>query len=40
VLLTDDGQHYQNTGINNGRAVVVVFDTNLLAGNPGGELEW
>ncbi len=43
VLLTEDGQHYQHTGINNGRALVIDiggFTTDWLAVNPGGEVDY
>jgi hypothetical protein len=43
VLLTEDGQHYQHTGINDGRALVIDiggFTTDWLAVNPGGEVDY
>lgn len=43
VFLTEDGQHYQHTGINNGRALVIDiggFTTDWLAVNPGGEVDY
>ena len=43
VLLTEDGQHYQHTEINDGRALVIDiggFTTNWLAVNPGGEVDY
>jgi len=43
VLLTEDGQHYQYTGINGGRALVIDiggFTTDWLAVNPGGEVDY
>jgi hypothetical protein len=43
VLLTEDGQHYQHTGINEGRALVIDiggFTTDWLAVNPGGEVDY
>lgn len=43
VLLTEDGQHYQHTGINGGRALVIDiggYTTDWLAVNPGGEVDY
>jgi len=43
VILTEDGQHYQHAGINNGRALVIDiggFTTDWLAVNPGGEVDY
>jgi len=43
VLLTEDGQHYQHTGINEGRALVIDIGgntTDWLAVNPGGEVDY
>jgi hypothetical protein len=43
VMLTEDGQHYQHTGINEGRALVIDiggFTTDWLAVNPGGEIDY
>ena len=43
VLLTEDGQHYQHTDINDGRALVIDiggFTTDWLAINPGGEVDY
>jgi hypothetical protein len=43
VLLTEDGQHYQHTEINDGRALVVDiggFTTDWLAVNPGGDIDY
>ena len=43
VLLTEDGQHYQHTGINEGRALVIDiggYTTDWLAVNPSGEVDY
>ena len=43
VLLTEDGQHYQRTDINGGRALVIDiggFTTDWVAVNPGGEVDY
>lgn len=43
VILTEDGQHYQHTDINGGRALVIDiggFTTDWLAVNPGGEIDY
>jgi hypothetical protein len=43
VLLTEDGQHYQHTDINDGRSLVIDiggFTTDWLAVNPGGEIDY
>lgn len=43
VLLTEDGQHYQHNKINEGRTLVIDiggFTTDLLAVNPGGEIDY
>ena len=43
VLLTEDGQHYQHTGINDGGALVIDIDgftTDWLTVNPGGEVDY
>lgn len=43
VILTEDGQHYQHTEINDGRALVIdigVFTTDRLAVNLGGEIDY
>jgi hypothetical protein len=43
VLLTEDGQHYRHTEINDGRALVIDiggFTTDWLAVNPGGEVDY
>jgi len=43
VILTEDGQHYQHTYINGGRALVQDiggFTTDFLAVNPGGEVDY
>ena len=43
VILTEDGQHYQHTDINDGRALVIDiggFTTDWLAVNPGGEVDY
>jgi hypothetical protein len=43
VNLTEDGQHYQHTSINSGRALVIDvggFTTDYLAVNPGGEIDY
>lgn len=43
VLLTEDGQHYQHSGINDGRSLVIDiggFTTDYLAVNPGGEVDY
>lgn len=43
VILTEDGQHYQNTNINGGRALVIDIGghtTDWLAVNPGGEIDY
>jgi hypothetical protein len=43
VILTEDGQHYQHTGINDGRALVIDiggFTTDWLAVNPGGQVDY
>jgi len=43
VLLTEDGQHYQHTEINDGRALVIDiggFTTDWLAVNQGGEIDY
>jgi hypothetical protein len=43
VILTEDGQHYQHTNINSGRALVIDvggFTTDWLAVNPGGEIDY
>jgi hypothetical protein len=43
VILTEDGQHYQHTNINSGRALVQDiggFTTDFLAVNPGGEVDY
>ncbi len=43
VLLTEDGQHYQQTGINDGRSLVIDiggFTTDFLAVNQGGEVDY
>jgi len=43
VILTKDGQHYQYTDINDGRALVIDiggFTTDWLAVNPGGEIDY
>jgi len=43
VLLTEDGQHYQHTGINDGRSLVIDiggFTSDWLAVNPGGEVDY
>ena len=42
-LLTEDGQHYQHTRINDGRALVIDiggFTTDWMAVNPGGEADY
>lgn len=42
VLLTEDGQHYQRTDVNYGRALVIDiggYSTDWLAVNPGGEVD-
>lgn len=43
VLLTEDGQHYQHSELNGGRALVLDiggFTTDFLAVNPGGEIDY
>jgi len=43
VILTEDGQHYQYTDINDGRTLVIDiggFTTDWLAVNPGGEVDY
>jgi len=43
VILTEDGQHYQHTNINGGRALVIDIGghtTDWLAVNPGGEIDY
>jgi len=43
VILTEDGQHYQHTEINDGRSLVIDiggFTTDWLAVNPGGEIDY
>jgi hypothetical protein len=43
VILSEDGQHYQHTNINSGRALVQDiggFTTDFLAVNPGGEVDY
>jgi hypothetical protein len=43
VILTEDGQHYQHTNINGGRALVVDiggYTTDWLAVNSGGEVDY
>jgi len=43
VILTEDGQHYQHTDINGGRALVIDiggFTSDWLAVNPGGEIDY
>ena len=43
VLLTEDGQHYQRSDINGGRALVIDiggFTTDWIAVNPGGEVDY
>ncbi|MGB6375857.1 MAG: hypothetical protein WBG24_03945, partial [Syntrophobacteria bacterium] len=43
VLLTEDGQHYQHTDINDGRSLVIDiggFTTDWLAVNPGDEIDY
>jgi hypothetical protein len=43
VILTEDGQHYQHSGIDNGRALIIDiggFTTDWLAVNPGGEVDY
>jgi hypothetical protein len=43
VLLTEDGQHYQRTDLNGGRALVIDiggFTTDWVAVNPGGEVDY
>jgi hypothetical protein len=43
VILAEDGQHYQHTDINGGRALVIDiggFTTDWLAVNPGGEIDY
>lgn len=43
VLLTEDGQHYQHTAINDGRALVIDiggFTTDWLGVNPGGQVDY
>ena len=43
VLLTEDGQHYQHSDINDGRSLVIDiggFTTDWLAVNPGGEVDY
>jgi len=43
VILTEDGQHYQHTNINSGRALVMDVGghtTDFLAVNPGGEVDY
>ena len=43
VLLTEDGQHYQHTELNDGRALVIDiggFTTDWLAVNPVGEIDY
>lgn len=42
-LLIEDGQHFQHTGINDGRALLIDiggFTTDWLAVNPGGEVDY
>lgn len=42
VHLTEDGEHYQYTGINDGRVLVIDiggYTTDWLAVNPGGEVD-
>jgi hypothetical protein len=43
VILTEDGQHYQHSNINGGRALVMDiggYTTDFLAVNPGGEVDY
>jgi Actin like proteins N terminal domain len=43
VLLAEDGQHYQHSELNGGRALVIDiggFTTDWLAVNPGGEIDY
>lgn len=43
VVLSDDGQHYRNSAINGGRALVIDVGgktTDFLAVNPGGEVDY
>ncbi len=43
VILADDGQHYRNSAINGGRALVIDIGgktTDFLAVNPGGEIDY
>lgn len=43
VILTEDGQHYQHTNINGGRALVIDIGghtTDWLAVNPSGEIDY
>lgn len=43
VLLTEDGQHYQHTELNDGRSLVIDvggFTTDWIAVNPGGEVDY
>jgi hypothetical protein len=43
VILTEDGQHYQHTDINDGRALVIDiggFTTDFLAVNQGGQVDY
>lgn len=43
VLLTEDGQHYSNSYIHDGRALVIDiggFTTDYLAVNPGGKVDY
>jgi hypothetical protein len=43
VLLTEDGQHYQRSDINGGRALVIDiggYTTDWIAVNPGGEVDY
>jgi len=43
VILTEDGQHYQHSNINDGRVLVIDiggFTTDWLAVNPGGEVDY
>jgi len=43
VLLTEDGQHYRHSAIQDGRALVIDiggFTTDYLAVNPGGEVDY
>jgi hypothetical protein len=43
VILTEDGQHYQHTNINGGRALIQDiggFTIDFLVVNPGGEVDY